>query len=114
MTIDSPNTLRFKDMVVLDATIRRVIEGLERAGHAELRKLLVEAHESDRVVVLRGRVSSYYLKQRAQEVAKLTNGAVHVVNAIEVVQEQPLGRASATEPLSRRGGKPMGGCRDEG
>lgn len=100
-------------MALLDATIRRVIEGLQGDGHVELRKLLVEASESGRVVILRGRVSSYYLKQRAQEIAKLARDAAHVVNAIEVVQEPPVGRASGAALLGSRSEVQTGGCKDE-
>ncbi len=39
----------------------------------------------DGVLVLRGRVQTYYLKQIAQQVASKVNGVRHVDNQIEVV-----------------------------
>lgn len=100
---------------MLNAVNRRVMEGLVSDGHAELRNLRVESSESGRVVILRGRVSSYYLKQRAQEVAKLVNGAVHLVNAIEVAQEPPLSCVSTTQFEGRRqDGGPLGGSSGKG
>lgn len=96
---------------MLDATNCRVEEGLDSDGHAELRSLLVEASESGRVVILRGRLSSYYLKQRAQEIAKLAKGVVRVVNAIEVAPDQVLGSALTTAiPSRRQGGRQTEGC----
>jgi osmotically-inducible protein OsmY len=48
----------------------------------ELRRLDVEA--SDEVVVLSGRVSSFYLKQMAQECVKTATAGRKLVNRVEV------------------------------
>ena len=47
-----------------------------------LRKLAVE--ETDSAVVITGSVSSYYLKQLAQEVVLAAAGAVDLVNSVRV------------------------------
>jgi osmotically-inducible protein OsmY len=44
----------------------------------------VSCHCENGVLVLHGRVSSYYQKQRAQEAVKKLDGVADVVNEIEV------------------------------
>ena len=59
---------------------------LRRSGYHELRLVSCEFHEG--VLTLRGRVSSYYLKQVAQELVRQVDGAEEVNNRLEVA-EQP-------------------------
>lgn len=69
---------------------RTLAEELSNSGYAELGKLSIIFDERGRVVTLRGRVSSYYLKQRAQEIGKLMEGVQQIVNKLEVVVRMPL------------------------
>lgn len=55
-----------------------------RASHNfELKRLHCTAHSGN--LVLGGQVSSYYLKQLAQEVLRSLNGVHRIVNHIEVI-----------------------------
>lgn len=57
---------------------------LSRSGYAELKSVTCVYEEHRNALVLSGRVSSYYLKQRAQEVVRLVVGADRIDNLIEV------------------------------
>lgn len=50
----------------------------------ELRRLVV--HESDEEVVITGRVSSYYMKQLAQEAVRSVIGPRRLLNRVVVAQ----------------------------
>jgi osmotically-inducible protein OsmY len=63
----------------------RVVQALRQSAHPALRRLSVE--ETETHVVLNGRVSSYYLKQLAQETVMPVRGARAVVNQVAVHQE---------------------------
>lgn len=69
---------------------RMVCSGAAGAlGHSSipaLRKLCVE--ETDQVVVIAGQVSSYYLKQLAQETVMPLLGRRQLVNRVAVVRSQ--------------------------
>ncbi len=66
------------------ATVMRAIkECFAQSAHAGLRSVSCEM--CDGVLVLRGRVSSYYYKQLAQEIVRDLAGAIVIVNAVEVV-----------------------------
>jgi osmotically-inducible protein OsmY len=52
----------------------------------ELRRLAVEA--TDEVIILSGRVSSYYLKQMAQECVRTATAGRRVVNRVEVADRR--------------------------
>lgn len=56
---------------------------LSRSRIFDLRRLAVD--EDGEAVVLRGRVSSYYHKQLAQEVVRNATDGAEVINAIRVV-----------------------------
>ena len=56
---------------------------LRKSGYRELHLVSCEFHEG--VLTLRGRVSSYYLKQLAQELIRRLDGAEEVNNRLEVV-----------------------------
>lgn len=66
----------------------RLAERIERAlratGHRSLRAVAVAV--CARVVILGGRVPSYYLKQLAQATALAVPGAHHIRNDLHVVQ----------------------------
>ena len=56
---------------------------LHKSGYYELHLVSCEFHEG--VLTLRGRVSSYYLKQLAQELIRRLDGTEEVNNRLEVV-----------------------------
>jgi hypothetical protein len=59
------------------------LQALQRSGHPALRQLHVE--ETDTTLLIKGSVSSYFLKQMAQEALKPIQGARRLVNQVEVV-----------------------------
>jgi osmotically-inducible protein OsmY len=56
---------------------------LQQSPHAALRKVACECERG--VLILRGRVPSFYHKQLAQEAIANIEGVVGVINEIEVV-----------------------------
>ncbi len=58
-------------------------ESLVGSCHCELQSLSCELH--DGALVLRGRVSSYYRKQLAQERVRIVVGSLKIHNAVEVI-----------------------------
>ena len=64
------------------------IQALRRSPLPALRKLSLE--ETDAVVVINGRVSSYYLKQLAQEAVMPVLGGRELRNRVAVVREAAL------------------------
>jgi osmotically-inducible protein OsmY len=62
----------------------RVEHALHATGYGSLRAVVVSV--SARVVALLGRVSSYYLKQIAQETALAVPGAHQIHNGLDVVR----------------------------
>jgi osmotically-inducible protein OsmY len=60
----------------------RVVQALRQSTHPALRRLLVE--ETEKAVVISGRVNSYYLKQLAQETVMPVRGCRDVVNQVLV------------------------------
>lgn len=54
------------------------------SGYAKFGKASIAFKERGRVVMLRGRVSSYHLKQPALEIARLRLGARRVINCVDV------------------------------
>jgi hypothetical protein len=69
-----------------------VILALQRSPIPAIRKL--ELEESEGVVVIQGKVTSYYIKQLAQEAIKPALGKRRLLNRVEVVpaaeQTQPV------------------------
>ena len=57
---------------------------LRKSGYRELHFVSCEFHEG--VLTLRGRVSSFYLKQVAQELIRQLDGAEEVNNRLEVAE----------------------------
>jgi osmotically-inducible protein OsmY len=62
----------------------RVERALRATGYGPLRGIEVTVHA--RLVILGGRVPSYYLKQVAQTTALAVRGARHVRNDLEVIE----------------------------
>ena len=74
--------------------VRRPIAAAAKADlrlspYPELWRVTCEYHEG--ILTLRGRVSSYYMKQIAQTIVQHVDGVERVVNRVEVVQG-PLAR----------------------
>lgn len=65
-----------------EALVSRIAEVLKASGYAALRSVAIEHHEG--VVVLRGRVPTFYLKQVAQAVASKVPGVDVLVNHLRV------------------------------
>ncbi|MDA1231720.1 MAG: BON domain-containing protein [Planctomycetota bacterium] len=61
----------------------KVIQSLAATGYMPLRNVTVVNVEG--LVILRGRVPTYYLKQMCQSVAMSVNGVHEVRNEVEVV-----------------------------
>jgi osmotically-inducible protein OsmY len=60
-------------------------QALASSGIYALRELTVEPHDNG--LLISGAVSSFYLKQLAQEVVRAVAGAVEVVNSVRVSEE---------------------------
>lgn len=56
---------------------------LRSCPYFSLRSLVLEFHEG--VLVLRGKVASYYLKQVAQEAVRRVAGVEAIINVVEVI-----------------------------
>lgn len=65
-----------------DSLGARVYSSIQRLGCRQLAD--VECESDGFTVVLRGKVSSFYLKQTSQTIAAKVAGVYHVVNEIEV------------------------------
>ncbi len=66
--------------------VARVAGRLRKSGYPALRRVSCESHEG--VLVLRGHVPSYYLKQVAQELVRGVEGAEMILNKVEVCARQ--------------------------
>jgi osmotically-inducible protein OsmY len=69
-------------MSALATVSSRVVQALRQSSHPILRTLAVE--ETEETVVLSGRVTSYYLKQLAQETVMPVSGTRRLVNRVLV------------------------------
>ena len=65
------------------SVLEMVYSRLRRTGHAEFRHVTCE--QDSGTLWLRGQLSSYYLKQLAQESLRHMDGVDRIVNAVEVV-----------------------------
>jgi hypothetical protein len=72
-------------MSALATVNSRAAQALRQSVHPALRRLAVEETES--MVVITGRVNSYYLKQLAQETVLALGNQCTVVNRVLVVKE---------------------------
>jgi osmotically-inducible protein OsmY len=61
------------------------MRALQQCSHPALRHVAVQ--ETEETIILSGRVSSYYLKQLAQETIMPARGERQVINRIMVVKE---------------------------
>jgi len=81
-TIQEVTLSRFGAAAEAEALAGRIAEVFSASGYPVLRGVVVEHHEG--VVVLRGRVPTFYLKQVAQTVASKVPGVDLVVNHLQV------------------------------
>ena len=88
--IATPTTERTSSHDLTQAAEKR----LKNAYHANIRALTCECDDLG-VLYLRGRLSSYYQKQLAQEAVSDLPGVAEIVNQAEVI-----GRAVATPALA--------------
>jgi osmotically-inducible protein OsmY len=80
-----PTSLRSLVQALEDlALAERVERALHATGYPALRRIAVTVHA--RVVILEGRVSTYHLKQVAQETALTVAEAQQVCNNLEVAR----------------------------
>jgi len=63
--------------------VTQAFHALKRSSHPALRRLSVE--DDGDVLIISGRVSSYYLKQLAQEAIMPVRGGLQLVNKVNVV-----------------------------
>jgi hypothetical protein len=63
----------------------RATQALKQSSHPALRHLRVQ--ETEETIIISGRVSSYYLKQLAQETIMPMRGALMLVNQVLVARE---------------------------
>jgi len=70
----------------------QVEKALRATGYPGLRSITVSVH--GRLAFLRGRVPSYYMKQKAQVVAMTVTGVTELCNEVEVIRSHPLSRTS--------------------
>lgn len=68
--------------------VSQAAHALKRSSHPALRKLSVE--DSRGSLIISGQVTSYYLKQLAQETIMPVRGALELVNRISVIDENQL------------------------
>jgi hypothetical protein len=73
-------------MSALATVDSRATQALRQSVHPALRRLSVE--ETDTTIVISGRVSTYYLKQLAQEAVLSLGGQHTVINRVQVVTNQ--------------------------
>ena len=64
----------------------RAVQALQQSSHPALRSLAVQ--ETDGFIIISGHVSSYYLKQLAQETIMPVRGQLELVNRISVVKDR--------------------------
>ncbi len=62
---------------------QRIQQKLNVSSYFEIRRVSCSFHEG--VAILRGRVSSFYFKQTAQEIVRKIDGVDQIVNRISVV-----------------------------
>ena len=70
-------------MASVTTVLTQASHALKRSSHPALRNLNVE--ETQESLVISGKVSSYYLKQLAQETIMPVRGGLQLVNKVNVV-----------------------------
>lgn len=81
-------TIGTREDPVDEAVARMAIQKLRARGYDGLRSVTCEHREG--MLVLRGCVSSYFLKQLAQEIAYTIPGLRIIVNSVSVEGSNPL------------------------
>ena len=66
------------------SVVTQAAHALRRSLHPALRQLNVES--DDRALIISGRVTSYYLKQLAQETIMPVRGELELVNRVDVAR----------------------------
>jgi len=84
--------LREPDSLESERALQELVRlALRGAGYSALRELEIEV--SDGVVILWGRVATYYQKQLAQVVAQRVDGVRGIANGLEVICQRVNDRA---------------------
>ncbi|MFO0966008.1 MAG: hypothetical protein U0793_10550 [Gemmataceae bacterium] len=68
--------------------VTQAAHALRRSSHPALRRLRVEGN--DGALVISGKVTSYYLKQLAQETIMPVRGDLQLVNKVDVHDAVPI------------------------
>ena len=71
-----------------EAILGEARQRLHARGYEELRSITCEYHEG--MIILRGRLSSFYLKQLAQEAIRTQPGVTIIVNTTNVAALFPI------------------------
>ena len=71
-----------------EAILGEARQRLHACGYEELRSITCEYHEG--MIILRGRLSSFYLKQLAQEAIRTQPGVTIIVNTTDVAVLLPI------------------------
>ena len=66
-----------------DDVVSAAMHRLRSYHHSEIRRLECEFY--DGILILRGRLSSYFLKQLAQEAVRSVVGVTRIINRLEVI-----------------------------
>ncbi len=82
--IASPqSTVQYRGPIVKDVILKDIQRRLAHCGYSEIRLLDCEYHEG--MVILRGRLSSHYLKQLSQEALRKHPEVKMIMNMTEVI-----------------------------
>jgi hypothetical protein len=79
-TVQAVRALKSLPAVRTEALVTRVADVLKTSGYPALRNVVIEHHES--IIVLRGQVPTFYLKQVAQAAVTKVRGVGCLVNQI--------------------------------
>lgn len=74
-------TLHLVELRDVESTAK---ETLSNSGYAEVKQIVCQYDQRGHSLMLRGRVSFFYLKQVAQELVRGLNSVERVLNVIEV------------------------------
>jgi hypothetical protein len=77
------NSDRYGSNTATNETAATAIYRFQSCHNYEIRRLRCESHEG--MLIIHGQVSSYYLKQLAQETIRYVVGDSRIVNRLEVV-----------------------------
>ena len=77
-----------RNRAVEEAILGEARQRLQARGYEELRSITCEYHEG--MIILRGRLSSFYLKQLAQEAIRTQPGVTIIVNTTNVATLLPI------------------------